>query len=118
MKTITTPAPANLTGVPGVNASTLSFEGFYLELVLPKIAITNLADVRLAQSLTKKIEAGVEEDSKIEVSDAEHEAMEKALAKLQIGGRFLSRVMFFYETIYDASEGASATTPPDPPRVA
>ncbi len=112
MRYLTVPDAIDLDGVPDVGKPDMPFEDFHLEVLVRSLPMTNGNNTKAAGTVTAKIvdaPAGVE----LELTDSEHEALEKALSLIQLPGRFRARAIPFYSAIFDAPT-KPRTPKPDP----
>lgn len=112
MRYLIVPEPIDLDGVPDMAKPEMPFEDFYLEILVRSLPLTTGTNTKAAGTVTEKI-VGAVAGMELELTDSEHEALEKSLAMIQLPGRFRARAIPFYSAIFDAT--TKPKTPKDEP---
>ncbi len=123
MKYLTVPAAIDVTGAIPIaddKDPNWTFSDFLLDLVLGNLPYKTTSQLEIVRALGDKL-VGTEDGTVVELSDAEHEALNKAMPS-NMNPRALFKLMDFFDAIVGASakdprpkptEAPDATVTPD-----
>lgn len=104
MKLLTVPDPVNTAGLLSLGANALDelgFEQFVVELCLPLMPRTNAAETGSAMELCQKL-AGCSVGQSVELTDGAHELLAQSVARLNLPGVVLTKVLPMMHAVFSA----------------
>lgn len=101
MRHIEIPKNVDVQNVPNTHGPVLSFADFFIDVLVTQLPRSNGDQIAVCARLVAKFD-DVKAGAEVELTDPEHEALEKAIQAIGLPGRLHAKCLPFYSAIYEA----------------